>query len=98
MAENIGWREAFFIVGVPGLVLALLVRFTIDEPRRAQSEGRVDDRTRPAIATVLLGRRSFLHLALGSGLAAFNGYATSKRTSRAPANAETPAGSAPHHS
>jgi MFS family permease len=78
VAENIGWREAFFIVGVPGLVLSLLVRFSIEEPRRGQSEGRLDDRARPAIATVarfLLGRRSFLHLALGSGLAAFNGYA-----------------------
>lgn len=78
VAENIGWRQAFFIVGVPGLVLALLVRFTIEEPRRGQSEGRPDDRARPAITTVarfLLGRRSFIHLALGSGLASFNGYA-----------------------
>lgn len=78
VAENVGWREAFFIVGVPGLVLALLVRFTIDEPARGQSEGRADDRSRPAILAVaryLFSRRSFLHLALGSGIASFNGYA-----------------------
>lgn len=78
VAENIGWREAFFIVGVPGLVLALLVRFTIAEPRRGQSEGRLDDRSRPSVLTVaysLFSRRSFVHLALGSGIASFNGYA-----------------------
>ncbi|HEX2138921.1 MAG TPA: MFS transporter [Woeseiaceae bacterium] len=78
VAENIGWREAFFIVGIPGLALALLVRFTIAEPQRGQSEGRPDDRARPGIATVarfLLARRSFMHLAVGSGIAAFNGYA-----------------------
>lgn len=78
VVDNIGWREAFFIVGVPGLVLALLVRFTIDEPRRGQSEGRIDDRARPGILSVgrfLLARRSFMHLAVGSGVAAFSGYA-----------------------
>ena len=78
VAENIGWREAFLIVGVPGLVLALLVRFTISEPVRGQSDGRQDTAARPgivAVARFLLGRKSFLHLALGSGLASFVGYA-----------------------
>ena len=78
VAENIGWREAFLIVGVPGLVLALLVRFTISEPVRGQSDGRRDTAARPgivAVARFLLGRKSFLHLALGSGLASFVGYA-----------------------
>ncbi len=78
VAENIGWREAFFIVGIPGLVLALLVRFTIDEPRRGESEARPDTDARPGILAVtrfLLRRRSFTHLALGAGLASFNGYA-----------------------
>jgi MFS family permease len=78
VAENIGWREAFLIVGVPGLVLALLVRFTISEPVRGQSDGKQDTATRPgivAVARFLLARKSFLHLALGSGLASFVGYA-----------------------
>ena len=78
VAENIGWREAFFIVGLPGLVLALLVRFTISEPVRGQSDGKVDTNDRAGIVKVakfLVGRPSFLHLAVGSGLAAFGGYA-----------------------
>ena len=78
IVDNIGWREAFFIVGLPGLVLAFLVRYTIAEPVRGQSEGRQDLEERvgvAAVAALLLRRRSFLHLALGSGLASFGGYA-----------------------
>ncbi len=33
-----GWRTAFMVVGLPGLLVALLVRFTIREPRRGQSD------------------------------------------------------------
>lgn len=33
-----GWRMAFFVVGLPGLLMALLVRFTVREPVRGMSE------------------------------------------------------------
>ncbi len=78
VAENIGWREAFFIVGIPGLILALIVRFTIQEPLRGISENRSDSGDRPgiiAVARFLLSRKSFLHMAAGAGLASFSGYA-----------------------
>jgi MFS family permease len=78
VAENIGWREAFFIVGIPGILLALIVRFTIQEPVRGTSENRSDSGDRPgilAVARYLLSRRSFLHMAAGAGLASFSGYA-----------------------
>jgi predicted MFS family arabinose efflux permease len=32
--EHFGWRMTFFIVGIPGLLLAVLVWFTLKEPRR----------------------------------------------------------------
>jgi len=79
VVQNIGWREAFLLVGLPGLALAAIVRFTLAEPLRGQSEGRIDDAShRPgilAVAGFLVRRRSFIHLAIGSGLASFNGYA-----------------------
>jgi len=78
VVQNIGWREAFLIVGLPGLVLALIFRMTVREPVRGLSEGRVDNRDRPRIgevASYLLKRRSFLHMAIGSGMASFGGYA-----------------------
>ena len=42
VAENIGWRQAFFIVGIPGVVLAIIVRLTVKEPVRGSSEQRAD--------------------------------------------------------
>ncbi len=47
VVQNIGWREAFFVVGIPGLLLALLVRLTVTEPVRGLSENRADDSDRP---------------------------------------------------
>ena len=52
VVENIGWREAFFIVGIPGLVLALIVRLTVAEPPRGHSEARTDHGQHPPIADV----------------------------------------------
>ena len=78
VVQNIGWREAFFMVGLPGLLLALVVRFTLPEPQRGMSDGRIDSGQNVGVLGVslfLLDRRSFIHLALGAGLASFNGYA-----------------------
>jgi len=78
IVENIGWREAFLIVGVPGLVLAVILRLTVDEPPRGLSESRLDRPERPRVGEVvraLAGRRSFLLISLGAALASFGGYA-----------------------
>jgi MFS family permease len=78
VVENIGWRDAFLIVGLPGLVLALIVRLTVVEPQRGSSEGQEDSDARYGVIAVgryLYRRSSFLHMSIGAGLAAFNGYA-----------------------
>jgi predicted MFS family arabinose efflux permease len=78
VVANIGWREAFFIVGLPGLALAIIVRATVVEPSRGASESRTDPGEHPPLADVakfLLRRRSFLHMAVAAGLSAFTGYA-----------------------
>ena len=77
VVQNMGWREAFFIIGLPGLLLALIVRFTLPEPRRGESEGRRDSGSQPALIDAvrfLLARRSFLYMAIAAGLSAFVGY------------------------
>ena len=49
--DAMSWRAAFVVVGLPGLLLAILVRFTLKEPPRGVSEPvRVDARAAPAIA------------------------------------------------
>lgn len=71
--EIVGWRWAFVLVGLPGVLIALLVRFTVPEPSRAV----VSDAAAPPIRSVLnllWQRKSFRHLALAAGLHAFVGY------------------------
>jgi len=77
IAQFFGWRWAFFVVGVPGLVYALLLRFTVREPPRGFAEKieTVDDApTMIEVARILLRRRTFRHMAIASGLHAFIGY------------------------
>ena len=76
--EAFGWPKAFFVVGLPGLLLALLVRYTLPEPQRGQAERRsVDADDRPSMGETfrfLAARPAFVHIALGGALAAFVGY------------------------
>lgn len=72
-----GWRMAFFVVGIPGLALAILVRFTLREPPRGHAEGRSTPADMPSLretAKFLWRRRSFCHLALAAGFYSFAGY------------------------
>jgi predicted MFS family arabinose efflux permease len=77
VAQNIGWREAFFVVGIPGLLLAVIVRFTLQEPKRGASESRESGAEQPRLAEVLrflAARRSFIHMSVAAGLSSFVGY------------------------
>ncbi len=77
VAQNIGWRETFFIVGIPGVVLALIFRFTVVEPQRGHAEGRAATGQRPPWAETmrfLWMRASFVHMTVAAGLSSFVGY------------------------
>jgi MFS family permease len=78
LEELWGWRAAFMVVGIPGLILALVVRFTVREPVRGAQEATPIEGAPPPVAEVvrfLAARRSFIHLSLGIGFTAFAGYA-----------------------
>ena len=76
--EAFDWRSAFFVVGLPGVLLAVIVRFTLREPPRGAAEGiQVTSEEAPPIKEVfkyLWARRSFRLISLGAGLHAFVGY------------------------
>lgn len=79
VVQNIGWREAFFIVGLPGLLLAAVVWLTVPEPARGASESgqRIDSGQPPTFVDVLrflAARRSFPYMAVAAGLCSFIGY------------------------
>ena len=75
-----GWRMAFLVVGIPGILLAVIVKLTLREPLR----GAVDDGDHSAApeGSLLTDVRkmwslpSFRYAALGSGFNAFLGYGT----------------------
>ncbi len=71
LSERFGWRATFLIVGLPGLFLALVVRFMMKEPRRGEIEGRDDHGEQPAVREALarLWRiRSYRQIALATAL------------------------------
>ena len=76
--EALDWRSAFFLVGLPGVLLAVVVRFTLREPPRGAAEAiEVKTEEPPPVKEVfqyLWARRSFRLISLGAGLHAFVGY------------------------
>ncbi|PKP82089.1 MAG: MFS transporter [Alphaproteobacteria bacterium HGW-Alphaproteobacteria-18] len=66
--ELYGWRVAFFVAGVPGLILALVVRFGIREPIRGLADQRQDDSPAPSLGETLkfiFSQPSYLWLLAG---------------------------------
>lgn len=81
IAETYGWRAAFLVVGFPGLVIAVIFRFTVPEPARGQLKEGASSSTKAAELTGL--RETFVHLwrtpslrhvVIGSTLVSFIGY------------------------
>ncbi len=77
LSEHYGWRVTFIIVGLPGLLLALMVRFTVAEPLRGAADNRAKVKDAPPfmdVAKFLWRTPSARHAILGSALAGFVGY------------------------
>ncbi len=82
ISETWDWRTAFFIVGIPGLLLSIVVLLTIREPKRGESEEGErqarQDETPPVplarVMQVLKKQKSFFHMSMGTSLHAFVGY------------------------
>lgn len=79
IADAYGWRWAFILAGIPGLVLALLIWLTIREPRPVQAIGQQDATFGPPrlneALKILWGRRSFVHFCVGTGLGMISVFA-----------------------
>jgi MFS family permease len=70
-----GWRFAFVAAGLPGLLIALMVRFTVREPPRGHSEGgRVETGPHQSMREVLaymVGLPAFRWLLVAGSLSLF---------------------------
>ncbi|MFT4676914.1 MAG: putative MFS family arabinose efflux permease [Candidatus Azotimanducaceae bacterium] len=73
-----GWRIAFVVVGLPGVLIALVVLFTIKEPPRGYSDTpdlRTDEPAHWAVAFQELKHKpTFWWMAVGAAMVAFVGY------------------------
>ena len=78
VAQAFGWRAAFLVAGVPGVLLALLC-LTLPEPARGAAEPEpIGSRRRPGSAIALLLRTpTFLWIVVSGALHNFNMYALS---------------------
>lgn len=73
-----GWRIAFVVVGLPGVLIALIVLLTIKEPPRGYSDPpSLDSQTKAGFFDAFreFGKKpTFWWLSLGAALVAFVGY------------------------
>ncbi|RIJ16351.1 MFS transporter [Henriciella mobilis] len=73
-----GWRIAFVVVGLPGVVIALIILLTIKEPPRGYSDPpSLDSQTKAGFFDAFreFGKKpTFWWLSLGAALVAFVGY------------------------
>ena len=79
IGEYFGWRMAFMVVGLPGIIVAIVVFFTVREPPRGHSEPdhvQVQKDLVPLADTLrfLWSLRAFRHLSFAGALHAFVGY------------------------
>ena len=72
IATEVGWREAFIWLGIPGVLLAVIVKLTVKEPPRSAPKG--DTPSFFAALGELAKKPTFWYVALGSALASFVGY------------------------
>lgn len=77
MSEHWGWRTTFIVVGVPGILIALLVRLTLVEPVRGASDGKQITAEAPGfwhVAKTMVATPSVRNIVIGAALAVFVGY------------------------
>ena len=75
--EYFGWRAAFFVVGVPGLICAILFRLTVKEPPRGHLEGINDTGKAPTLletVKTLWRVPSYRHMPFAIGFYTFVAY------------------------
>lgn len=73
--EHLGWRTAFFVLGIPGILFSILFYTTVKEPHRGATDGIAategETRSFVQVLKLLYSKKTFVYLALASGLHAF---------------------------
>ncbi|MBL0924618.1 MAG: MFS transporter, partial [Sphingomonadaceae bacterium] len=73
-----GWRNAFLIVAIPGVLMAFMLPFILKEPRKSK-ERIAAGASKPALSTMeavkeVFSSRAFAYLAIAASITAFLSY------------------------
>jgi predicted MFS family arabinose efflux permease len=80
VAQHFGWRPAFWVIGLPGVVLGIVAWLTLREPARGAMEhagsahAAPQDTSLRAVASLLSHRPLFLQVLFGTVIGAFAQY------------------------
>jgi predicted MFS family arabinose efflux permease len=74
LAEHYGWRTAFFVLGAPGILVAVLFHFFVREPARERLPQGADSDSTFRVIRYLGSRRSFNWLIASAAIHGFSGY------------------------
>jgi MFS family permease len=75
--DHYNWRTVFLVLGIPGVIVGLLIFFTVREPRRGQLDKKGGDHegaSFPESMRFLWTQRSAVHVMVASALTALWGW------------------------
>lgn len=79
LAEAIGWRLTFLALGIPGILLGLVLMFTVKEPPRGRYDNRPEtgaqNESIRATLTSLLANKTYVRISISFALLTMVGYA-----------------------
>ncbi len=72
--QELGWRTAFFVLGIPGILFSLLFYTTVKEPRRGATDNATTAQEAHSlwqVVKLLYSMKTFVYLSFASGLHTF---------------------------
>lgn len=84
IADQLSWRVAFIVVGLPGVLVAILVKMTVKEPPRGYTDPSLARATEPvsflSTLKLLIGKPTYVHIVIGATITVFANYALNQFT------------------
>lgn len=74
IAEHLGWRTAFVLVGAPGILIAVAIKLAVKDPNRTEqprTSAQIDAARLTKVLIRLVTTPAIIHLVLGFTLASF---------------------------
>lgn len=77
LEATFGWRQAFMLLGVPGIIFSIIFLFAVKEPPRGYADGVVVTKKQPDFKQsiqLLFSKKTYKYILAASALHSFVGY------------------------